>query len=61
MLLGVWGRNYCVRKPKCIKGVSEKQHSLQGMAKVGATILMDLSYLYVIHEVELCESHVDAE
>lgn len=31
------------------------------MAKVGATILMDLSYLYVIHEDELCESHMDAE
>ena len=35
MLLGVWGRKYCVRNPKCIKGVSEKQHSLQGMAGLG--------------------------
>lgn len=32
--------------------VSEKQHSLQGMAKAGATILMDLSYLHMIHEFE---------
>lgn len=27
------------------------------MAKAGATILMDLSYLHMIHEFEPCESH----